>query len=253
MIYSYGIINNRNYKYFGGTPENIIKAKKLKKFIFNKDDRVSKIIIRSSEDSNTEINGNEIIDTLNGEGRSIKITDYDNFMVCIPNSHTKLLKVYKIGEYQEEIFKRYLYYQLDKRQQKLFESISFMIGNKNITLNRDKILFQSKGTDDYFLAISITGCNEFTFGKKFIKLFDISEFNLETEEVSLFMSQKKKIITEKEVNNENKKEVLNSNIIYNYYIIILLLSFIVFMMSITLVKNYHKNKKIQYYNEYYNI
>ena len=67
------------------------------------------------------------------------------------------------------------------------------------------------------------------------------------------MSQKKKIITEKEVNNENKKEVLNSNIIYNYYIVIILLSFIAFIMSITLVKNYHKNKKIQYYNEYYNI
>ena len=128
-----------------------------------------------------------------------------------------------------------------------------MIGNKNITLNRDKILFQSKETNEYFLAIRIDFCNEFTFGKKFIKLFDFSEFNMETEEVSLFMNQKEKIITEKEVNNENKKEVLNSNIIYNYYIIILLLSFIVFMMSITLVKNYHKNKKIQYYNEYYNI
>jgi hypothetical protein len=81
MIYSYGIINNRNYKYFGGIPENIIKAKKLKKFTFNKDDRVSKIIIRSPEDPYTEIYANEIIDTLNGEGSSIEIIDDVNFMV----------------------------------------------------------------------------------------------------------------------------------------------------------------------------
>ena len=253
MIYSYGIINQRNYKYFGGSPENIIKGQKLKKFTFNKDDRVSKIIIRSPEGSYTEIHGNEIFETLNGKERSIKISDKDNFMVCIPNRHTKLLKIYKIGEYLEEIYKRYSYLQLDKRQQKCFESISFMIGNKNITLNKDKILFQSEGTDNYFLAISINNCNEFTFGKKFINLFEISEFNLETKEVNLFMSEKNKIITETEVNNENKKEVINSNIIYNYYIVIIVLSFIAFMMSITLVKNYHKNKKIQYYNEYFNI
>jgi len=257
LIYSYGILNHKNYKYFGGTPENIIKAKNLKKFTFNKDDRVSKIIIKSPEDSFTEIFGNEIIDTLNGEQRSIEIKDDVNFMVCIPNRHSKLLKVYKLGEYREDIVNRYLYYQLDKRQQKFFESISFMIGNKNITLSRDKILLQSKRTRDdydydYFLAISIIGCNNFIFGEKFIKLFEFSEFNLETKEVSLFMSQKKKIITKKD-NNENKKEVVNSNIIYNYYIIILLLSLIAFMMSITLVKNYYKNKKIQYYNEYYNI
>jgi hypothetical protein len=90
-------------------------------------------------------------------------------MVCIPIRHAKLLNVYKMGEYQEEIFKRYLYYQLDKRQQKFFESISFMIGNKNITLNRDDILVQSKKTDDYFLIISIFGCYEFIFGKKFTR------------------------------------------------------------------------------------
>ena len=256
MIYSYGIINNRNYKYFGGTPENIIKEKELKKFTFNKDDRVSEIIIRSSDDSHAEIYGNEIIDTLNGEERSIKLLDNDNIMVCIPSRHTKLLKSYKIGDYRDyENLRPYPtpYYQLDKRQQKLFESISFMIGNKNITLNRDKILFQPEGTDVHFLDITISDCNEFTFGKKFIKLFEFSEFNMETKEVSLFMNQKEKIIKEKELNNEREKEILNSNINSNYYIVILFLSFIVFMMSITLIKNYHKNKKIQYYNEYYNI
>jgi len=254
LIYSYGILNHKNYKYFGGTPENILKAKNLKKFIFNKDDNVSKIIIKSFEDSFTEIFGNEIIDTLNGEESSIEIKDDVNFMVCIPNRHSKLLKIYKKGEYHY-ISNPYTYYQLDKKQQKFFESISFMIGNKNITLSRDKILLQSQRTKDdydYFLAISNSDCNNFIFGKKFIKLFEFSEFNMETQEVSLFMSQKEKIITEKD-NNENKKEVVNSNFIYNYYIIILLLSFIAFMMSITLVKNYYKNKKIKYYNDYYKI
>ncbi len=253
MIYSYGILNNKNYKYFGGTPKNVIKVKKLKKYTFSRDDKVSKIIIRSPEDPYTEIFGNEIIDTLYGEGRSIIITDDDDSMVCIPYKYSKLLEVYKIGNYEEEIFKRYLYYQLDKRQLKFFESISFMIGNKNITLNRDNIFVHSKKTDEYFLAISTFGCNQFIFGKKFMKLFEFSEINMETKEVSLFMSQKKKIITEKEINNESKKEILKSNINSNYYIIIFLLSFIVFVMSIVIAKNYHKNKKIKYYNEYFSI
>ena len=253
MIYSYGILNNNNYKYFGGTPKNIIKVKKLKKFTFNKDDRVSKIIIRSPEDPDAEIYGNEIIDTLNEKRRSIKITDIEDCMICIPNGHDKLLNVYKMGVYVEDVFKRHQYYKLDKRQQESFKSISFIIGKKNITLNRDDIIFQSKNTYEYFLKINMGLCTEFIFGKKFMKLFEFSEINMETKEVSLFMNQKKKIITEIEVNNTNKKEVLNSNINSNYYIIIFLLSFIVFVMSITLVKNYHKNKKIQYFNEYYNI
>ena len=99
MIYSYGMLNNNNYKYFGGTPKNIIKVKKLKKFTFNKDDRVSKIIIRSPEEPYAEVYGNEIIDTINEEGRSIKISDIDDCMVCIPNSSIKLLNVYKMGVY----------------------------------------------------------------------------------------------------------------------------------------------------------
>ena len=127
-----------------------------------------------------------------------------------------------------------------------------MIGNKNITINRDQVLLHTEGSDDYFLEIS-DSCWKITFGKKFIKLFELSEFNMKTKEVSLFMNKKNKTIAETEINNEIRKEVLNSNINSNYYIIILLLSFIVFMISITLVKNYHKNKKVLYYNEYYNI
>jgi len=252
MIYSYGILNKINYKYFGGFPENIIKEKELKKITFSKDDRVSKIIIRNPEDSFTEIYGNEIIDILDGEGRSIEIVDDLGYMVCIPNRHSKLLEIYEKGIYEEDLFKRRLYYKLDKSQQKYFGSISFIIGNKNVTLNRDDILLKSRGKEYTFLAID-SFCPQFKFGTKFLNLFEFSEFNMETNEVSLFVSQNNKIITEKIANNEIKTESLNSNINCNYYIVILLLSFIAFMISITLVKNYQKNKKIQYYNEYYNI
>ena len=252
MIYSYGILNKKYYKYFGGFPENIIKEKKLKKITFSKDDKVSKIIVRNPEDLSTEIYGNDIIDILDGERRSIEIVDNLHSMVCIPHRHAKFLAIYELGMYEEDLFKRKLYYKLDKSQQKFFGSISFIIGNKNVTINRDDILLKSTGTEYYFLAID-TCCQQFTFGIKFLNLFEFSEFNMETNEVSLFMSQNNKIITEKEANNEIKTEVLNSNINCNYYIVILLLSFIAFMISITLVKNFHKNKKIQYYNEYYNI
>jgi len=248
MIYSYGIFNNKKYKYFGGIPENVIKEKNLKKFTFSKNDYVSKIIIRSSEDSFPRIYGKERIYTLNGEGRFIEIIDYNDYMVCIPNQHTNLFNMYKRCRYENFVFHRNTHYKLDKRQHNFFGSITFMIGNKNITLNRNDLLLYSKITDINFLEID-DDCQNITFGRKFIKLFEFSEFNMETKEVSLFMSQKKKTITETEI----KKEILYSNINSNYYIIILLLSFFAFIISIILVKNYHKNKKIQYYDEYYNI
>ena len=46
----------------------------------------------------------------------IKIEDDKDFMICIPDTRTKLLKLYKIREYQEHIFRHNKYYQLDKRQ-----------------------------------------------------------------------------------------------------------------------------------------
>ena len=76
---------------------------------------------------------------------------------------------------------------------------------------------------------------------------------METNDLNFYKKQNSIKITEKEDNNVTKKELLNSSINSNYYIVILLLYFIVFRMSITLVKNFHKNKKIKYYNEYYNI
>ena len=245
MIYSYGRVNNTKYKYFGGTPENIIKARKLKKFTFKKDEYVSKIIIRIP-DQYSEIYGNEIVDTLNGEGRYIEIEENGIFSLCIPRQHGKLLNLFGIDE-NSEYYKNNFLYQLNITKQKFFESISLMIGNKNITLNRDSILFS-----DYRLDIQF-GCKTITFGSHFLDLFEFIEFDMETNEINFFMSQNSTILTEKEVNNEIKKELMNSSINSNYYFVILLLSFIVFMMSITLVKNYHKNKKIKYYNEYYNI
>jgi hypothetical protein len=204
MIYTYGIFNNKKYKYFGGTPENIIKAKNLKKFTFSKKEYVSKIIIRSLEDSLNKIYEKEIIDNLSGEGRSIEINNYINNMICIPDRHTNILKIFKRGMY-ESSFHRDIYYKLDKRQEKNFESISFMIGNKNITLNRNNLLLYSQKTDTNYLEI-YDNCQNITFGRKFIKLFEFSEFNMETNEVGLFTSQKNKTITETEIKNEIKKK-----------------------------------------------
>jgi len=241
MIYSYGKFNNEKYKYFGGTPEYFINSKNLKKFTFSKEDYVSKIIIKNSENSFSENYWNKIIDTSNKEERFLAIKDYDDTIVCIPGI---IFNIYETDIYEAGgVLKHNIYYKLDKRQQKYFGSIIFMIDNKNITINRDQVLLHTEESDDYFLEIS-DNFWKITFGKKFIKLFELSEFNMETKEVSLFMNKKNKIITETEINNEIRKEELNSKINSNYYIIILLLSFIAFMISITLVKNYHKNKKV---------
>jgi len=249
MIYSYGRENNTEYKYFGGTPENIIKERKLKKFTFKEDEFASKLILRIP-DSYSNIYGNEIVDTLNGEGRFIEIAEskYELYALCIPRQHGKLLDLFGIDLNSEYYKCSNFYYMLNETKQKFFGGISLIIGNKNITFNRDKILWE----EDYRLSIQF-GCKNITFGRHFLYFMDFLEFDLETNEINLYMNQNSTIITEIEDNNEIKKELLNSSINSNYYIVILFLSFIVFMMSITLAKNYLKNKKIKYYNEYYNI
>ena len=210
MIYSYGRENNTKYKYFGGTPENIIKERRLKKFTFKKDEYVSKIILRIP-DSYSNIYGNEIIDILNGEGRTIEIakSGFNSYSICIPHQHGKLLNLFGIDE-NNDPYLPHLYYQLNKTKQKFFGSISLIIGNKNITFNRDRILW-----DEYCLDIAFS-CETISFGRHFLDLLEFLEFDMETNEVNFFMNQNNTIITEKEDNNEIKKKLLNSSINSNY-------------------------------------
>ena len=241
-IYALGILNKRKYKFFGGIPKNIIKVKKLDKFTFNKNDKVSQMKI-------DYINGTSDIFNLEGEKRLVSIKEDLGLFICIPLTYRlTLMKQYKDSIYREDLFKSYDYYGLDEKQQRIFPNISFKIGNNTITLNRDNSIFKSKKDGQYYLRIDQYPCDKFIFGKKFLDLFDFKAFDLASCEVNLYIGKKKNNIIKKIQNNK----ILNLSFNSNLYIVIVLLTFSIFI-GIALLKNYHKNKKIKNYNNYYKI
>ena len=235
-IYSIGNLNNNIYKFFGGMPDNIIKVKQLNKYSFNKNDKVSEVIIGFSNGDNNIYKVNKLVE----------IKESYSLIVCFPDIPS-IFKHYEKFEHFEGIYDRYILYKLSDKQQIEFANISFKIGNKTINLDKDKLVFDSR--NGYYLYISQITCNNFVFGKKFLDLIDFREFNLETGEINLYVNKRNSIIKE---DKENKKIILNSSF-NKIYLIIIIFSFTIFMMSITIVKNFHKKKKIEYFNNYYNI
>lgn len=233
-IYAIGNLNNKLYKFYGGLPEDIIKEKQLNKYSFNKNDKVSEVIVGFSNGGNNIYKVNKLVE----------ISTSEFLAVCIPNEPS-IFKDYEKIKYLDVIHASFIY-KLSDKQQRDFANIFFKIGNKTINLDKDKLLFNT--SDGYYLYINYN-CQNFVFGKKFLNLIDFKEFDLETGELNLYVDKRKDIIKE---DIENKKVLLNSGF-NKIYLIIIFFSFIIFLMSITVVKNYHKKKKIEYYNNYYNI
>ena len=75
-------------------------------------------------------------------------------------------------------------------------------------------------------------------------MFDISEFNLENGDINLYLDKNKNFMIN-EINN--KKLLLN----YSIYIIIIILSSFFFSIIVNNIKKYYKNKRIEYYNCYF--
>ena len=127
----------------------------------------------------------------------------------------------------------------------MFFEISFKIGNNIFTLNKDNAFLKGKNDTHYKLFINSFFCDKFIFGMDFLDLFDFKEFNLETKEVYLYLDKNKNyLIKEKEDNKDFLKSNLNIWILFYFLIALIILS---------LFKKYHKNKRIEYYNIYYDI
>ena len=241
MIYSIGKDENgMPYKFFGGTPQNI--TKNSYKYTFN--NKANKIIGIDIEFNNkTKYN----ID-LKNKNELFEIKEDFYSMICLPeNILTKFtelfLKDYKVYDYQYEVFRSYYIYKLTDEQKKLFPTILFKIENLNFTLNNKNIIFNhaDDSKEGNYLFINKVPCNNFIFGLKFLELFDISEFNLESGEINLYL------------NKGNNALAGKGNNIDNYSIIIIVLSFFGISMIIILVRIYNKNKKMEYYNYFYDI
>ena len=154
-----------------------------------------------------------------------------------------LFKDYKEKEFYDGCYVKYDVYELKKEQIEVFPNISFTIGNKIINLNK-KNVFLNKNNGLFIHKLDYS--DEFYFGQKFFELFKSTEFDLHSGDINLYLDKNKDYIIEKE---DIKKDINNSDI----NIIVIIFFIILISMVMTIFKNYYKNKKIEYYNQYYDI
>ena len=233
-IYSIGKIKNKLYRFFGGTPQYL--TQNLRKFTFNKDDKVSEIKI--------EFNNMTKILSFKEKELSLKISDDYSNLFFWPFFGTFLDEY----ESEDQLFGPRIYL-LNEEQKNLFPNISFQIGNKTIILNKKNSLNEVR-YKKYYLYASYSQENAIIFGKKFFELFDFSEFNLENGEVNLYFNKSNNIIVE---NYEKKNISLNLIFYNNLYLIAVLLFFIIFLVNVFVFRRKNKNRKIKYYNNYFKI
>ena len=241
MIYSIGHYdNNEPFKFFGGTPVKIIKN--LNKFSFNnKIDFISKIVIKFHNGKNFTINIEE------KNKRFIFKEEYGN-IIYLPSNifnifYNILFKDYKEKKIYGGIYTKNRAYELNEEQIKVFPNISFTIGNKILNLNNKNVFLRNK---NYLFINNLDFEDDFYFGQKFFELFEITEFDLHTNDINLYMDKNKDYIIEK---NDNKKNIKNSN----FNIIAIIFFLLLISIIITVLKNNYKNMKIEYYNQFYDI
>ena len=243
MVYSIGYFEkNRPYKFFGGTPENI--TKNLKKITFNnKAENISKIEVIFQNGKNFTINIEE-------ENKRFRFDEESGNMIRLPRNiynifYSKLFKDYKYKEKEiwQGIYHRYDAFELNEEQIENFPNILFTIGNKVLILNKKNAIMTE---NNYLLIDKLDNNNDFYFGQKFFDLFEITEFDLHSGDVNLYSDKNKNYIY---VREDNKKDIIKSN--FDFIVIIVFI--ILISMAMTIFKNYYKNKKIEYYNQYYDI
>jgi len=86
------------------------------------------------------------------------------------------------------------------------------------------------------------------FGKQFLKLFDFYEFDLESGIINLYLNKNKEYIFEEK---EKQNIILNSGSKIQINIIICI--FIVCILTLVVVRQYHRNKSIESFNYYFEI
>ncbi len=118
---------------------------------------------------------------------------------------------------------------------------------KNVLVSLD---FINKNQWSSLLFISSSSCweRQILFGKQFLKLFDFYEFDLESGIINLYLNKNKEYIFEEK---EKQNIILNSGSKIQINIIIWI--FIVFILTLVVVRQYHRNKSIESFNYYFEI
>lgn len=241
MFYSIGNNeDNESYKFFGGTPINLVEN--LNKFSFHKNtDKISEIKIEFNNGTDYLIN--------NFDNELVEFREDEYSLLCLPENILNQFKNLFLNNFEEtiynyKIFYRLTTYKINEKQKELFPKISFRIGNKIFNLNRKNAFSTKYNLEDDNYFIIRTPCDKIIFGLKFLELFNFREFNLETGEINLYLDKSKNFLVEKE---ENNKTIYKSSICF----IIIIISIFFVSLILTKAKNYYKNKKIEYYNYYY--
>ena len=229
MIYSIGNNeNNESYKFFGGTPINLVEN--LNKFSFHKNkDKIYEIKIEFNNGTNYLIN--------NFDNELIEFREDEYSLLCLPENILNKFKNLFLNDFEETIYNYKIFYRLEtykinKKQKYLFPNISFIIGDKIFNLNRENAFSTKYNLEDDFFFIIRTPCDKIIFGLKFLELFNFREFNLETGEINLYLEKNKNFLIEKK---ENKKIIYKSSFCF----IIIIISIFFASLILTKAKNYY--------------
>ena len=229
-------LENEPFKYFGGTPKEIIKH--TNKFTFDMNNStVSKIEIIFKDKNKDVLRINPT--------KSNKVEFIDNpYLICLtPEVLEEFKKLflnqyekYKFTEYDSESCPyTYNIYKMKLKQMKTIPEIKFRIGNITISLNKEK-LFRN------LLYIQNTPCANFVFGLNFLEKFQIREYDLENNEINLYLDKNKNFLT---IENETNLQLNSYSYTFLTFIILL------FMISATILIyfiNYPKFKNFKYLN-----
>ena len=245
-------LENKPYKYFGGTPKEIIEH--TNKFTFDlNNNSISKIKIIFN-------NKNKDVIKINPkQNKKVEFTD-ERYLICLTpeildefkNLFLNKYEQYRYNESDYENKCRYNHkiYKLISKQIKIIPDIKFKIGNITISLDKEDLVYKFyEGFCNSFeilefLFIENTPCDNFVFGFKFLEKFLLREYDLEANEFNLYLDKNKNLLTKE--NETNLK--LNSYSYTSLTFVILL-----FMVSSTIIIyfiNYQKFKNNEYLNYY---
>ena len=250
-IFSFGKnLENKAYKYFGGTPKEIIEH--TNKYTFNMNNNtISEINIIFNNKNKDVI---KIKPTRNNK---VEFID-EHYLICLtPEILDEFKKLflnkyeqYAYTEFNREIECRYDYeiYKLILDQIKTIPEIKFKIGNITISLNKDDLVYKIYKGEGYsfkiheLLFIENTPCDNIVFGLKFLEKFLLREYDLENNEFNLYLDKNKNLLSKE--NEINTKLNSDSHTSLTFGILLFMVSSTIFIYFI----NYKKFKNNVYLN-----
>ena len=243
-------LENEAYKYFGGTPKEIIEH--TNKYTFNlNNNTISEIKIIFNNKNKDVI---KIKPTRNNK---VEFID-ESYLICLTPEILDEFKKLFLNKYEQytytesnyEIKCRFKYkvYKLISDQIKTIPEIKFKIGNITISLNKDDLvykIYEGEGLSFKILEllfIQNTPCDNITFGFKFLEKFLLREYDLENNEFNLYLDKNKNLLSKE--NKTNLKFNSYSDTSLTFVILLFMVSSTIFIYFI----NYKKFKNNEYLN-----